>query len=272
MQWSLFPLFFFFLFQADECDYVPRSTQNECCYCSSFVCTKLWCRQCQLETGGEPLITHRTLQFNAHNSIACLFFSRFGALKSLGVRIGKDKWGECYPQSGPNERSEGDAHILSAKGNKTIPPKACLNANWTVVQSRRHLFVSSFGQWFISIRHRIHTFGMLSMSCSMPLKINFINPLSVQSFLRQFVPSRTLSIWKDQLCGITIVYFTDSEVWPADLQEPCSWNILNCPLCHVKMDPSRNITKSYLTATLIEMMDKVGAGDDWRQLDLTHVM
>lgn len=38
------------------------------------------------------------------------------------------------------------------------------------------------------------------------------------------------------------------------------------------MDPSSNITKSYLTATLIEMMDNVEAGDDWRQLDFTHVM
>lgn len=126
-----------------------------------------------------------------HNSTACLFSSRSGALKSLGVRIGEDKWCESYPQSGPNERSEGDAHILSAKRNKTIPPKACLNANWTVMQSRRHLFVSSFGQWFISIRHRIHTFGMRSMNRLMPLKINFINPLSVQ-----YAPPQT--VWTIQ--------------------------------------------------------------------------
>lgn len=162
-----------------RCDSPPKATQTECCYRSSFVYTRLWCTQRQLGTRGEPLITHHT-KFNTHNSTACLFSSRFGALKSPGVCIGEDKWGERYPQSGPNERSEGDAHILSPKRNKTIPTKACLNANWTVMQSRRHLFVSSFGQWFISIRHRIHFFGMLSMNRSMPLKINFINPPSVQ--------------------------------------------------------------------------------------------
>lgn len=43
-------------------------------------------------------------------------------------------------------------------------------------------------------------------------------------------------------------------------------------LCHVKMDSPRNITKSYLTAALIEMMDNTGARDDWRQLDFTHIM
>lgn len=38
------------------------------------------------------------------------------------------------------------------------------------------------------------------------------------------------------------------------------------------MDSQRNITKSYLTATLIEMMDNMEARDDWRQLDFTHIM
>lgn len=38
------------------------------------------------------------------------------------------------------------------------------------------------------------------------------------------------------------------------------------------MDSPRNITKSYLSATLIEMMDNMGARDDGRQLDFTHIM
>lgn len=43
-------------------------------------------------------------------------------------------------------------------------------------------------------------------------------------------------------------------------------------LCHEKMDSPRNITKSYLTAGLIKMMDNMEALDDWRQLDFTHIM
>lgn len=97
----------------------------------------------------------------------CLLTSGSEAFNSPGVHAGEDKWGESYPQSGPNEKSVGDAHILSAKQNKTILPKALLNANWIVMQCLRHLVVSSFGQWFVSICHTILTFGSRSRNGSM---------------------------------------------------------------------------------------------------------
>lgn len=59
---------------------------------------------------------------------------------------------------------------------------------------------------------------------------------------------------------------------PPRLRRPSQLGRIKSPLCHVKMDSPRNITKSYLTAALIEMMDNTGARDDWRQLDSTHIM
>lgn len=47
--------------------------------------------------------------------MVCLLFFLFEACSTPGVHDGEDKWGESYPQSGPNEKSVGDAHILSEK-------------------------------------------------------------------------------------------------------------------------------------------------------------
>lgn len=44
------------------------------------------------------------------------------AFNSPGVHGGEDKWGESYPQSGPNEKSAGDAHILSGNIEQNKPP------------------------------------------------------------------------------------------------------------------------------------------------------
>ncbi len=119
----------------------------------------------------------------------------------------------------------------------------------------------------------------------MPLKFIFINPSAVQQPLCQagstlyiipiphlqgdflfentnFVKSELSSSLFD-LCLIRFSALEDRT--RTDVRQLCDSSHLSAEtcliaiLCHVKMDSPRNITKSYLTAALITMMDNTGA-------------
>lgn len=65
-------------------------------------------------------------RFNEHNWRARLLASGLEPFNSPGVHSGEDKWGESYPQSGPNEKSAGDAHTLSGKIEQNKSPQSPL--------------------------------------------------------------------------------------------------------------------------------------------------
>lgn len=114
-----------------QCDYSSKLWQIEndrmllsLRLCLQMSASRLGDGESRSALKGNLLMTHAQ-RFNEHNWRA-MHASGLEAFNSPGVHSREDKWGESYPQSGPNEKSAGDAHILSGKIEQNKSPQSPL--------------------------------------------------------------------------------------------------------------------------------------------------